>query len=159
MDVLDWLLLLGAGLLGGVINSVSSGGSFITYPALLLVGLSPLLLLIGLLIRLTSSGPALFQQKRYGFNNEEFTVYKFRTMRTEAAQTSAAPGSKVDQATRDDPRITGTDQLVVEALELRARLRRVRRRSKQRELDQQPQRLERFAEHVRPLPRRHLRQH
>ena len=42
MDVLDWLLLLGAGLLGGVINSVSSGGSFITYPALLLVGLAPI---------------------------------------------------------------------------------------------------------------------
>lgn len=42
MDLVDWLLLLGAGLLGGVINSVSSGGSFITYPALLVVGLSPI---------------------------------------------------------------------------------------------------------------------
>ena len=76
-------------------------GSFI-----LLVGLSPLLLLIGLMIRLTSPGPALFQQKRYGFNNEEFTVYKFRTMRTETAQTSEGPDSKVDQATRGDPRVT-----------------------------------------------------
>lgn len=76
-------------------------GSFI-----LLVGLSLLLLLIALMIRLTSPGPALFQQKRYGFNNEEFTVYKFRTMRAETAQTSEGHDSKVDQATRGDPRVT-----------------------------------------------------
>ena len=42
MTIGEWLLLLTAGLLGGVINSVSSGGSFFTYPALLLTGLSPL---------------------------------------------------------------------------------------------------------------------
>jgi len=42
MSIGEWLLLLAAGLLGGVINSVSSGGSFFTYPALLLTGLSPL---------------------------------------------------------------------------------------------------------------------
>lgn len=38
----EWFLLLFAGLVGGVINSVSSGGSFFTYPALLLTGLTPL---------------------------------------------------------------------------------------------------------------------
>lgn len=42
MSIGDWSLLLAAGLIGGVINSVSSGGSFFTYPALLLTGLSPL---------------------------------------------------------------------------------------------------------------------
>ena len=42
MSIGEWLLLLVAGLLGGVINSVSSGGSFFTYPALLLTGLTPL---------------------------------------------------------------------------------------------------------------------
>lgn len=73
---------------------------------LLLVALSPLLLLIGLLVRLESRGPALFRQKRYGFNNEEFTVYKFRTMRNEAGQPSDSPGASVEQATREDPRIT-----------------------------------------------------
>ncbi len=39
MTVGQWLLLLAAGIAGGVINSVSSGGSFFTYPALLAVGL------------------------------------------------------------------------------------------------------------------------
>jgi uncharacterized membrane protein YfcA len=38
----DTLLLLAAGLLGGVINSIAGGGSFITFPALLLVGVPPI---------------------------------------------------------------------------------------------------------------------
>ena len=42
MSIGEWILLLGAGLVGGIINSVSSGGSFFTYPALLLTGLTPL---------------------------------------------------------------------------------------------------------------------
>ncbi|MDW3176259.1 MAG: sulfite exporter TauE/SafE family protein [Acidimicrobiia bacterium] len=42
MSTGDWFLLLAAGLIAGVINSVSSGGSFFTYPALLLTGLTPL---------------------------------------------------------------------------------------------------------------------
>ncbi len=42
MTITEWLLLLGAGLVSGVINSVSSGGSFFTYPAMLSVGLSPI---------------------------------------------------------------------------------------------------------------------
>ena len=42
MSIGDWLLLVTAGLVGGVINSVSSGGSFFTYPAMLLTGLSPI---------------------------------------------------------------------------------------------------------------------
>lgn len=40
--MLDTLLLLAAGLLGGVINSIAGGGSFITFPALLLVGVPPI---------------------------------------------------------------------------------------------------------------------
>lgn len=42
MSVFEFFLLLAAGLVGGVINSVSSGGSFFTYPAMLLTGLTPI---------------------------------------------------------------------------------------------------------------------
>ncbi|WP_407524635.1 undecaprenyl-phosphate glucose phosphotransferase [Methylobacterium oryzisoli] len=64
-----------------------------------LVLLSPLLMLIAILIRLDSPGPCLFRQKRHGFNQEAFSVFKFRSMRTEA-------GATFRQATRGDDRIT-----------------------------------------------------
>ncbi|MBC2722198.1 sugar transferase [Desulfosporosinus sp.] len=50
---------------------------------LLLIILSPLLIIIALVIKLDSKGPALFCQKRIGRNNREFVFYKFRSMRTE----------------------------------------------------------------------------
>ncbi len=39
---LDWLILFIAGFLGGVVNAIAGGGSFITFPALLLVGVPPI---------------------------------------------------------------------------------------------------------------------
>jgi len=48
----------------------------------LLVLLSPLLLLIALLIKLDSRGPAIYSQDRMGVYGERFTFYKFRTMKT-----------------------------------------------------------------------------
>lgn len=62
--------------------------------------LSPLLLVCALLIRLDSPGPALFRQKRYGFNFEPFQILKFRTM------TVMEDGADVKQAVKNDPRIT-----------------------------------------------------
>jgi exopolysaccharide biosynthesis polyprenyl glycosylphosphotransferase len=47
---------------------------------------APLLGLIALLIRLTSPGPVLFRQQRSGLNGRPFTIYKFRTMVTDAEQ-------------------------------------------------------------------------
>ena len=38
---MEWILLLGAGIVGGVINSIAGGGSFFTFPALMFVGLPP----------------------------------------------------------------------------------------------------------------------
>jgi len=52
----------------------------------LLVLLSPLFLLIAMLIKLTSPGPVFFQQQRSGQNGAPFTLYKFRTMITNAEQ-------------------------------------------------------------------------
>ncbi|MNQ54521.1 UDP-glucose:undecaprenyl-phosphate glucose-1-phosphate transferase [compost metagenome] len=63
--------------------------------------LSPVLLLIAGLVRLDSPGPALFRQRRHGFNQEEIVVWKFRTMRHETADATAAR-----QVTADDDRIT-----------------------------------------------------
>jgi exopolysaccharide biosynthesis polyprenyl glycosylphosphotransferase len=47
---------------------------------LLLVLVAPLLLSIALTVKLTSRGPILFRQKRFGLNNEVFEVFKFRTL-------------------------------------------------------------------------------
>jgi lipopolysaccharide/colanic/teichoic acid biosynthesis glycosyltransferase len=59
------------------------------------------MLLVGLMIRLETPGPALFRQRRTGFANLPFEIWKFRTMR----QHSAEPGRLV-QATRHDRRVT-----------------------------------------------------
>jgi len=48
----------------------------------LIVLLSPLLLIIGIIIKLDSKGPVFFTQMRIGKNNELFKFYKFRTMKT-----------------------------------------------------------------------------
>jgi exopolysaccharide biosynthesis polyprenyl glycosylphosphotransferase len=53
---------------------------------LLLIGLSWLFALIALLIKASSPGPVLFRQQRSGINGRPFTLYKFRTMVTNAEQ-------------------------------------------------------------------------
>ena len=57
---------------------------------LVLTLLSPFLLLMGILIRLTSPGPALFRQARVGKDGRQFTLFKFRTMAHKPGQ--AGPG-------------------------------------------------------------------
>jgi len=49
-----------------------------------IVLLSPLLIGLAIAIRLDSPGPALFRQRRVGFGKREFTVFKFRSMRSDA---------------------------------------------------------------------------
>ena len=69
--------------------------------ALILTLIAPLMVAIALLIRLDSPGPALFRQKRYGFNNQLIEVLKFRTMYQEMSDSNA---ERLTQ--RNDPRIT-----------------------------------------------------
>ena len=66
-----------------------------------LILLAPVMAIIALLIKLDSKGPALFRQKRQGFNNELIAVYKFRSMYVDQADMDA---SKL--VTKDDPRVT-----------------------------------------------------
>ena len=68
---------------------------------LILLLTAPLMLLIALGVKLSSPGPVLFRQKRHGWNGEEITVLKFRTMAVHAEE----PG-QVTQARRNDPRVT-----------------------------------------------------
>lgn len=68
--------------------------------ATLLLGLSPLLIVIATLIRLTSRGPAVFVQDRAGLRGKAFRFYKYRTMAQEADPYGASPKSA------DDPRLT-----------------------------------------------------
>lgn len=67
---------------------------------LIIIVFAPLLLLIALAVRLDSKGPAIFKQRRHGFNHEVFNLYKFRTMFV------TEDGPNVKQAQRDDPRVT-----------------------------------------------------
>ncbi|HEY0516811.1 MAG TPA: sugar transferase [Solirubrobacteraceae bacterium] len=77
-----------------------------------LVAASPLLLLLSVLIRLDSPGPALFKQRRVGQAGRPFDIYKFRTMRV-GAEAEEALLKEHNESTgplfkmRADPRITG----------------------------------------------------
>lgn len=62
--------------------------------------LCPLFLIIGIWIKLDSSGPIFYRQVRVGKNNQDFRIFKFRSMRTDADK-----GSLVTIGGRD-PRIT-----------------------------------------------------
>lgn len=87
-------------------RAVDLGGA-----TLLLLLLSPALLVITALIRLTSRGPAVFSQTRAGLNGQPFTMYKFRSMRSGAEKEQASLATfnemtgPVFKITKD-PRIT-----------------------------------------------------
>lgn len=68
--------------------------------SLILLLISPLLLTIAFAVRLTSPGPALFKQRRYGLNGQVIEVWKFRSMCV------LEDGPNVPQATKNDPRVT-----------------------------------------------------
>ena len=69
--------------------------------ALLMIVVLPVIGIIAVAIKLDSSGPVFFRQRRYGFNNNAIVVWKFRTMHHKPDDESVVP-----QATRNDPRVT-----------------------------------------------------
>jgi Undecaprenyl-phosphate glucose phosphotransferase len=75
--------------------------------ALALVALSPVLLAVAIAVKLDSPGPALFRQRRYGFNNELIEVYKFRSMYLDKTDATA-----VKLVTRDDSRVTRVGRFI-----------------------------------------------
>jgi Undecaprenyl-phosphate glucose phosphotransferase len=77
----------------------------VTCAGLLVAG--PVMLLVAIAVKLDSPGPIFFRQRRHGFNNEEILVWKFRSMRHEAADATAAR-----QVTADDDRVTKVGKFI-----------------------------------------------
>jgi Undecaprenyl-phosphate glucose phosphotransferase len=75
-----------------------------------IIMLSPIMAAAWVAVRLESKGPAIFKQKRYGFNNELVEVFKFRSMYTDM---SDADASKL--VTKGDPRVTKVGRFIRKA--------------------------------------------
>jgi putative colanic acid biosynthesis UDP-glucose lipid carrier transferase len=82
------------------INGVIKRLSDIILSILILTLISPLMLFLAIGVRMSSPGPILFKQKRYGLDGQDIVVYKFRSM------TVCEDGDKVVQATKNDKRVT-----------------------------------------------------
>ncbi len=65
-----------------------------------LIVFSPLYVTIGIIVKLTSKGPAFFKQERIGIHGKPFNIYKFRSMNIDAEKAGPALSST------NDPRIT-----------------------------------------------------
>lgn len=68
---------------------------------ILLIILSPVFMIVALLVKLTSRGPILYKQQRVSVDGTPFTIFKFRTMRTDAE--SQGPGWTTEGDTRVTP--------------------------------------------------------
>jgi Undecaprenyl-phosphate glucose phosphotransferase len=91
------------GLQGGPLEGWSQVGKRlfdVVFSVLALALLSPVLLVVALLVRLSSRGPVLFRQERMGMDGRTFRIFKFRTMRTDAEVEGAT------MARAGDPRRT-----------------------------------------------------
>jgi putative colanic acid biosynthesis UDP-glucose lipid carrier transferase len=81
-------------------NGVVKRASDFVLSLLILLLISPLMLAIAAGVKLSSPGPILFKQRRYGLDGKRIVVYKFRSM------TVAEDGDVVRQATKNDSRVT-----------------------------------------------------
>ncbi|WP_338844584.1 undecaprenyl-phosphate glucose phosphotransferase [Massilia sp. W12] len=82
------------------VNSVIKRASDLVLGSLILLMLLPIMLVVAAAVKITSPGPAIFKQRRYGLYGEEIIVYKFRSM------TVADDGAVVRQAQKNDQRVT-----------------------------------------------------
>ena len=72
-----------------------------------LIFLAPLFISVAIAVKVTSPGPVLFSQHRYGYRNKRFRIYKFRTMHMHLGDRAGTC-----QATRNDPRVTPIGRLL-----------------------------------------------
>ncbi|MBO5338161.1 MAG: undecaprenyl-phosphate glucose phosphotransferase [Clostridia bacterium] len=85
----------------------------IVISSLMILVLSPIMLFAMIGVKLSSKGPAIFKQKRVGKNNEEFTMYKFRSMRVNEMSDTAWTTNEDKRKTKFGTflRKTGIDEL------------------------------------------------
>lgn len=82
------------------INAIHKRAFDVVASGLILLAIAPVLIVIATLVKLTSNGPVIFKQRRYGMDGDEILVYKFRSMSV------CEDGQKVTQATQNDARVT-----------------------------------------------------
>jgi putative colanic acid biosysnthesis UDP-glucose lipid carrier transferase len=81
-------------------NRALKRGSDVVLSVLILMLIFPVMLLIALLVKLESPGPAIFRQRRYGLDGDQIVVYKFRSMAV------TEDGTVIQQAKKNDLRLT-----------------------------------------------------
>jgi len=82
------------------VNNLVKRLSDIVIASVALVVLSPVMLAVAIAVKVTSPGPVIFKQRRYGLDGREIEVYKFRSM------TVCEDGGVIRQATKNDKRVT-----------------------------------------------------
>jgi putative colanic acid biosynthesis UDP-glucose lipid carrier transferase len=82
------------------VDGLVKRASDIVLSLLILVPLAPVIALLAAAVKVTSPGPAIFRQRRYGMDGEEIVVYKLRTMRV------TEDGEEIRQCAHGDPRVT-----------------------------------------------------
>lgn len=82
------------------INSINKRVFDILASSAILLAISPVLVAVALMIKISSPGPIIFKQRRYGIDGEPFWVYKFRTMSV------CEDTGVITQATQNDARVT-----------------------------------------------------
>jgi putative colanic acid biosynthesis UDP-glucose lipid carrier transferase len=82
------------------VSGIGKRISDVVIASLILLMIWPLLLILAIGVKLSSPGPVIFKQRRYGLDGQEILVYKFRSM------TVCEDGGTINQASRCDIRIT-----------------------------------------------------
>lgn len=82
------------------VRSLTKRISDMVISGLILIGILPLLVIVAVGVKLTSPGPVIFKQRRYGLDGREIMVYKFRSMIV------TEDGVRFTAVSRDDPRVT-----------------------------------------------------
>ena len=82
------------------LNGIGKRFSDIVLSVIIMLLISPILLTVALLVKMSSPGPIIFKQRRYGLDGKEIIVYKFRSM------TVCEDGPNVPQARKGDSRFT-----------------------------------------------------